>query len=388
MAGDSEHDVASGLPWEQLTDGKVANGGDHFGPACGPAVGVIIVNHNGGDRVLRVLAALFGQRYPLARVIVVDNASTDGTRARIRRAHPTVRIIHLESNQGVAIARNIGLWALATPLALVIDHDVYVERDCIERLVDAWRTHGASVVCPRIRLLPERAVVQADGAAMHFLGTQILRNGYQCTDIAPDGAAAVDACIGACMLVDRPRVLEAGGYDELFFFYFEDLEFSMRLRVSGHTIWCEPAALVYHERADGTPNLSFRGTGDYPRTRAYFTMRNRLISMLIHYRLRTLLILSPVLLLHEIACLFIACRRGWPAEWLRAWGWVLSHRREIGARRRRMQGRRVVDDRDLLVGGPPPLAPSFLRTSAEKRLLGWYSSVVNRYWRFARARIG
>jgi GT2 family glycosyltransferase len=363
--------------------GKAGNGGDDR-----LAVGVVIVNHNGGDRVLRVLAALFRQSYPLARVVVVDNASTDDSRARIRVTHPTVRIIHLESNQGVAIARNIGLWALATPLALVIDHDVYVEKDCIERLVGAYQAHGASVVCPRIRLLPERTVVQADGAAMHFLGTQILRNGYQRAELASDVAGEVDACIGACMLVDRQRVIDAGGYDELFFFYFEDLEFSMRLRSSGHKIWCEPAALVYHERAAGTPNLSFRGTGGYPRKRAYFTMRNRLISMLIHYRSRTLLILSPVLLLHEVASLFIASRRGWPAEWLRAWRWVLSHRHEIGIRRRRMQGRRSVNDRDLLVGGPPPLAPSFLRTRGEERLLGWYSTVVNRYWSFTRGRIG
>lgn len=368
--------------------GKARNSGDVSGSARGPAIGVVIVNHNGGERVLRVLAALFRQRYPLDQVIVVDNGSTDGTPTRIRRAYPGVRTIRLKCNRGVASARNTGLRALTAPLALLVDHDVYVEDDCIEKLVGAYEAHGASVVCPRIRLLPERAVVQADGAALHFLGTQILRNGYQQADMTPATAAKVDSCIGACMLVDRRRVLEAGGFNELFFFYFEDLEFSMRLGACGHTIWCEPAALVYHERAGGTPNLSFRGSGDYPRTRAYLTMRNRLISMLIHYRLRTLLMLSPVLLLHELASLTMAVRKGWPAEWLRSWRWVLSHRREIGGRRRRMQLRRSVNDRELLVGGTPPLAPSFLRTAGEKRLLGWYSSAVNRYWNFARERIG
>jgi GT2 family glycosyltransferase len=368
--------------------GKAGNGGDDFGPACGPAVGVVIVNHNGGDRVLRVLAGLFRQRHPLGQVLVVDNASTDGTRARIREAYPSVLIIHLGSNQGIAIARNVGLSALTAPLALLIDHDVYVEDDCIEKLVRAYEEHGASVVCPRIRLLPERTVVQADGAALHFLGTQILRNGYQRTELGPAAGIQVDACIGACMLVDRRRVLEAGGFDEFFFFYFEDLEFSMRLRERGHTIWCEPSALVFHERGGGTPDLSFREAGHYPRARAYFTMRNRLISMLIHYRSRTLLILSPVLLLHEVACLVMAVRRGWPAEWLHAWGWVLRHRHEIGIRRRRMQQLRSVNDRELLVGGVPPLAPSFLRTAGERRVLGWYSTVVNRYWNFARGRIG
>jgi GT2 family glycosyltransferase len=353
-----------------------------------PTVGAVVVNHDGGARVLRVLAALHRQQYPLAQIVVVDNASQDGSRERIAREYPGVQLLDLGTNRGIAIARNAGLRELGTKLALLLDHDVYVQAGCIRRLVEACIEHQATVVCPRIRLIPERDVVQADGAALHFLGTQILRHGYERVGVSPDEAGVVDACIGACMLVDRAQALAAGGFDELFFFYFEDLEFSMRLRASGHRIWCEPAALVFHERADGCPELSFRGNGHYPPARAYFTMRNRLLSMLIHYRLRTILMLSPALLLHELASFTLACHRGWPGEWLRSWSWVIRNRQTIVDRRRRMQSRRSVDDRDLLVGGTPPLAPFLLRTSAEKRLLVCYSTLVNGYWRIARHAIG
>lgn len=349
-----------------------------------PTVGVVVVNHNGGERVMRVLAALERQRHPLAAVVVVDNASDDGSRERIRAACPRAQVIALAGNMGISMARNAGLRALDTTLALLLDHDVYVEKDCIERMVRALVAHGATVVCPRIRLIPERDVVQADGAALHFLGTQILRNGYQCIDRAPAVAGPVDSCIGACMLVDRQRVLRSGAFDELFFFYFEDLEFSMRMRGSGYRIWCEPRALVFHERANGTPLLSFRGNGPYPPSRAYHVMRNRLLSMLIHYRLRTLLLLAPVLLLHEIASFAIACRRGWAGQWLRAWYWQLANIRTIAARRRRMQRLRSVGDRELLVGGPPPLAPAFLHSRMEKRLLAWFAKAVNGYWNATR----
>lgn len=351
-------------------------------------MGAIVVNHNGGRRVLRVLAALHEQSYPLDRILVVDNASTDGSTDRIAAGFPETRVLHLERNAGVATARNAGLWALGTQLALIIDHDVYVEHDCIARMVRAFEEHAPAVVCPRIRLIPERHVVQADGAAMHFLGTQILRHGYEHVDAAPDCAGIVDACIGACMLVDRRAVLDAGGFDELFFFYFEDLEFSMRMRARGHRIWCEPSALVFHERADGTPNLSYRGNGSYPPARAYHTMRNRLLSMLIHYRLRTLVMLSPVLALHEIASLVMALRKGCPAEWLRSWGWQLAHLGEIRERRSRMRRFRRLDDRELLVGGLPPLAPGLLHTRTEKRLLVFYSAAVNCYWHLTRHWMG
>jgi GT2 family glycosyltransferase len=349
-----------------------------------PTVGVVVVNYNGGERVMRVLGALQRQRYPLAEVIVVDNASTDRSLDRIRCDYPATRVIDLGANRGLPVARNVGLRELGTTLALLLDHDVYVEEDCIERLVAAWQREQPTVVCPRIRLIPEREVVQADGAALHFLGTMILLNGHQPVDHAPAIAGPVEGCIGACMLLDRRRVIEAGGFDELFFFYFEDLEFSMRLRETGHRFWFEPKALVYHERADGTPNLSFRGRGPYPPRRAYFTMRNRLLSMLIHYRLRTLLLLSPVLSLYELASFVAACRKGWPSQWYRAWSWQVANLSTIIARRRRMQRLRSVEDRELLVGGPPPLAPFFLESSVDFRLHAWFSRIVNGYWSRAR----
>jgi GT2 family glycosyltransferase len=353
-----------------------------------PSVGVVVVNYNGGDRVLRVLAALREQRHPLGEIVVVDNASTDGSVERIRHAFPRVRIVDLETNTGLSIARNIGLRELRTPLALLLDHDVYVDGDCIEKMVDAYRQRHLTVVCPRIRLIPERELVQVDGAALHFLGTLILRHAYQRVDRTPAVAGYADGCIGACMLMHRERVIEAGGFDELFFFYLEDMEFSMRLRAAGHRFWCETSAEAFHERAAGTPNLSFRGSGSYPPRRAYFTMRNRLLSMLIHYRLRTLLTLLPVLVLYELASFVVACKKGWPWQWFRAWGWQLTNLGTIAARRRRMQGARSVDDRDLLVGGPPPLAPGFLDSALEKRLYSWFSKVVEGYWALVRRWIG
>jgi GT2 family glycosyltransferase len=353
-----------------------------------PAVAVAVVNYNGGERVMRVLEALHRQRYPLEEIVVVDNASSDGSRERIRRAWPRVRIVALRRNMGASTARNAGLRSLRSPIALLLDHDVYVRDDCIGKLVRALKAHRSTVVCPRIRLVPEREIVQADGAAMHFLGTQVLRHAYRPVDRAPEAGGDVDGCISACLLVDRREVLRAGAFDDLYFFYFEDLEFSLRMRASGHRIWCEPAAVAFHERAAGTPQLSFRGHGPYPPARAYYTMRNRLLTLLIHYRPRTLLMLAPVLFLHELACFAVACTRGWLLQWLRAWGWVFANVPAIARRRRRMRRLRAMDDRDLLVGGPPPLAPAFLRSATEKRLMSWYSVAVNGYWNLARGWIG
>jgi GT2 family glycosyltransferase len=391
------HSEITGIDWNlerpQLEAGSRALPwlADRGGPlmSATPTVGAVVVNYNGGERALRTLAALHGQNYPLREIIVVDNGSRDGTPELIRRVFPFVRVLDLGDNRGLTIARNRGLRELGTTLALVLDHDVYVAEDCIANLVRAHLAEQVTVVCPRIRLVPERDIVQTDGAAVHFLGGLVMRNGFQPSSLTPAIPGCVGGAIGACMLMQREQVIAAGGFDELMFFYQEDLEFSLRMRTAGHRIWCETSAEVFHERADGTPGLSFRGSGPYPKRRAYLMMRHRLATILIHYRLRTLFVLFPVLLLSEIAGLASAAKKGWAAQWFRAWWWQFTNAAHIGSRRRRVQRLRTVDDKDLLDGGQPPIAHGYLAPGgAERRLFNVFSSVVNGYWQVARNWIG
>ena len=356
----------------------------HQSSVTRPSVGAVVVNFNGGERILRVLDALEQQQHSLAETIVVDNGSEDQSPAKIRAAFPSVRIIELGANTGLANARNVGLRASQTTLVFIVDHDIYADEHCIAIMMRAYGAVRPAVICPRIRLLPQREIVQVEGASPHFLGTLILRHGYQRAESIPAIAQYVDGSPGGCMLVERELVMDAGGFDELFFFYLEDLEFTLRLRGMGHRFWCEPAAEVFHEPAAGTPGLSFRGQGPYPERRAYFTMRNRLLAMLIHYRARTLLVLLPVLVFYEVAAFAAALRKGCAVQWLRAWQWQFGNFRTIVQRRRAVCRRRTVDDKNILVGGPPPLAPGFLTSPAEERLVSWFSWIVNGYWAVAR----
>jgi GT2 family glycosyltransferase len=366
------------------------------GPAAGgtaladatPTVSAVVVSYNGGDRLLNTLQALHDQAVPLSAVIVVDNHSDDGTPRRIRERFPGVQVVDMGANVGLPAARNAGLRRAATDLVLMMDHDVYVDPECVERLVQRHRDDGAAVVCPRVRLVPERDVVQTDGAETHFVGTMVLRHAYRPAADLPTAATPVGACIGACMLLDRTRALAAGGFDEAYFFYFEDHEFGLRMRSLGHDVVCEPAAVVYHDRGAGTPGLAFRGRGAYPARRAYITIRNRVLTLLIHYRLRTLVVLAPTLVLYELASLALAVRQGHGRQWVRAWAWHVANAPAVWRRRRRVQRARTLRDRDLLVGGPLPLAPGLIRSRAVGAAVRLFSGALDAYWRVARRWIG
>jgi GT2 family glycosyltransferase len=349
-----------------------------------PGVDALLINFNGGERVLRAVAALLAQSHRLETLLVVDNASDDGTPERLAALDPRVEVWRLERNLGVARARNLGLARLASPLVLVLDHDIYLAPDALALLHAALTQSGATVVCPRIRLLPERDVVQADGAEIHFLCALRMRHAFTALDLLPTEPGEVGGAIGACQLMDRRAVLEAGAFEELMFFYQEDLEFSLRLRARGLRFWCEPRAEVLHERAEGTPGLSFRGVGEYPRRRAYLTMRHRLFALLVHYRLSSLVLLAPVLASAEFVSAAIALRKGWLGEWARAWLWILRQSITILRGRRRAARARRVGDRALFVGGAFPVAQAYLSGSTEERLYTLVFRCFGVYWRGVR----
>ncbi|MHC4503513.1 MAG: glycosyltransferase family 2 protein, partial [Planctomycetota bacterium] len=303
-------------------------------------VSAVLVNFNGGEKVLTALRHLRDQRPRPAEIIVVDNGSTDGSPARIRAAYPEVVLVELGENRGLPAGRNVGVRRANTDLVLLVDVDVYLDPGALERLLRAHAGTACAVVCPRVLLMPDRGIVQCDGAAVHFCGTMILRHAYRSVAEAPEGAGPVDGCIGACMLVDRRIVQDAGGFDEGYLLYFEDHEFCLRLRSLGHDIYCDPGATVFHDRGE-IPGLSFRGRGEYPKRRAYVTLRERLRTMLIHYRLRTLVILAPALAVYELSSFAIALARGWPHLWFAAWWWQVRRAGELRARRCDVQRRRT-----------------------------------------------
>jgi len=351
----------------------------HAAPST--TVSGVIVTYNGGSKVVRCIEALRAQSVPFAEIIVVDNASTDGSPAVIRSQYPDVRLVELPENRGPSASRNESLGIATGDLVLWIDNDIYADRDCLEKLLAARQLDPAELVVPRIVLIPEETTVQADGGEAHFIGTLTLRNGFTPIDRTRDfGRSRIGASPSGCMLMDRRVATSVGGFDDSYFFYFEDFEFSLRTRILGHRILCEPAAVVRHDRGTGNPGLAFRGSGKYPPERAFLLMRNRLRILLTHYAMRTLLLLAPALFLYEFATFTLAVTRGWTRAWLRAWGWLFENRPAICERRRWIQSRRQVPDRDILTGGPLSLAPGVVQSMVLGGAVRGFEAILNGYW--------
>ncbi|MGH7541956.1 MAG: hypothetical protein ACRELC_13235, partial [Gemmatimonadota bacterium] len=111
-------------------------------------------------------------------------------------------------------------------------------------------------------------------------------------------------------------------------------------------------------------------------------IRNRWQFILKNYSLRTLLLLSPILLVYELAQFVAVVKKGWLREWLRALGWTLRHLPEIVRKRREIQRRRTRSDRALFTDGPIPFRDELIAGALERRGRQTLEGLASLYWRW------
>ena len=335
-------------------------------------VTVVVVNHQGAAYLPRCLDALEGQE-GVVEVLVVDNASTDGSAALAAARGGLVRLVEAGGNLGLAQVR--------TPWVLFVDNDVYLPEGAVASLVAAARDEPrVALVQPRSVFAGEPTRVHYDGGSLHHLGLFSLRNWYGALEAAraadPSPRVAVDGAISLCLL-GRVEVLRAlGGFDPHYFILFEDLDLSYRVRAAGWGILSLPGVLVEHDA--GTAGVSFREGARYPARRVFLHARNRWRFLLKNLGLRSLLLTLPSQALYEVAYLFLALRHGALGSWLRGKGAALASLAEVWTARARVQSTRVVGDRELLVGGPLTLTPDAGAREPAARLLDAWSRLCFR----------
>lgn len=216
-----------------------------------PRVSVLVLNLNGRGHLATCLPSLKAQTYPRDRldIVVVDNGSSDDSIAFVRREHPEVRIVAFDSNRGFAAPYNEAARQSESPFVAFLNNDTRVEPDWVTELVAAVERHH--VACAAARMLDWNGDrIDFAGGVVSFVGHCWPRGaGEPAATEYPEGPALF-ACGGA-MLVNRKAFLDAGGFDEDFFAYFEDVDVGWRLALLGHDTVFAPRAVTYH-RAHGT----------------------------------------------------------------------------------------------------------------------------------------
>lgn len=349
-----------------------------------PAVAVVTVNYNHGAYLAEYVASLRRSTYPLAEIIIVDNASSDGS-LELLRSMRGVTVLANPTNLGYSAALNQAFAHATAPLVCATGPDVVVEPGWLEPLVEHYRRdpERTFVVASRVLSL-DRREVQSAGGSLHFSGHLCVFDMWRPVqgEAGCDETRAVGAIDSTSALFDRAKFLALGGCDEDFFVYHEEFDYCYRARARGWLCFYAPRSLVYH--GEGSAEYSVRSDGHYPRMRPFLHTRNRLLAMLKNYQGRTLVALLPALVPLELLNVALLARIGLHRAYGDALRWLWRHRKQIVLKRYTIQRSRARNDGELLSDDPLTITPLLLRRPWLRAAKTAVDRGLARYWTIVR----
>ncbi|MGB9797486.1 MAG: glycosyltransferase family 2 protein [bacterium] len=233
-----------------------------------PILSIVIVNWNGGEYLPRCLESIYEQGLDL-EVILVDNASTDGSERRAKEEFPQIKLIKMEKNRGYAVGCNVGVKEAKGEFILLLNPDVILLPNCLSRLIEFAQKHPeVGAVAPKL-LNPEGSLQPSIRGFPYPLSLLLLPlsylipgnpiiSSYRMTYFSYEEVSEVDQPMSSCLLVRRKAYEESGGMDERFPLYFNDVDFLYRMKRKGWKIYFIPQAKAVHFLGGSTsllPNL-------------------------------------------------------------------------------------------------------------------------------------
>ncbi len=239
-------------------------------------LGLIILNYNTREVLRECLRSLAETRNCAVEIVVVDNASSDGSAEMVRaefvgKTAPDVRLIASAVNGGYAYGNNLALREFLTqpqpPRALMLlNSDTRVPPDALRQLMDFLDAHAdAGVVGPKLVLrdgsldlacrrsfpTPRVSLYRMIGLSKLFPKSKRFGQ-YNLTFLDENETAQVDSVVGAAMLMRTDALRQAGILDETFFMYGEDLDLALRIKQKGWNVYYYPGATILHYKRESS----------------------------------------------------------------------------------------------------------------------------------------
>lgn len=221
-------------------------------------ISVVVVNWNGRRYLRDCLIALNAQTYPRREVILVDNASTDGSAEYVAAEFPEVHLIRMETNAGFAAANNLGFHAAQGEFIATLNNDTQADPDWLSELIKGMCSVDRVGMCASKMLFADSPeVINSAGVSMDIAGFAWDREGgRQDTEDEDRPLEVFGPCAGAA-LYSRSLLEAVGGFDEDYFIYLEDVDMAWRARWLGWRCLYVPTAKVWHIHSaamiDGSP---------------------------------------------------------------------------------------------------------------------------------------
>jgi N-acetylglucosaminyl-diphospho-decaprenol L-rhamnosyltransferase len=287
------------------------------GSASGSAWSAVVVSFNYGDLLEKCVRSILAETSAgVPEIVVVDNASTDGSAAALTSALPgAARIVAAPGNVGYARGANIGISVTDEPFVAVLNGDTELGPGVAAAMIAALEADPrVGAVGPRVLNLDGSVYPSARTdpglfvAAAHAMLGLVWRTNpwtrrYRQLDVDPSRARDVDWVSGAALWLRREALDDVGGWDERYFMYMEDVDLCLRLRRAGWRVRYEPAGEVVHVQGASTSKRPYRMIVEHHRSVWRFASRR--------YRGWQRVLLPPLAAVLALRCLAAMAQHTW-----------------------------------------------------------------------------
>jgi GT2 family glycosyltransferase len=243
-----------------------------------PLVSIITINFNQAEITRQFLDSAQTLTYPNYEIIVVDNASESTLNTVIdANCYRNLQIIRSEQNLGFTGGNNLGIDVARGDFFFIVNNDTELNPNLLTELLKPFFVQlNVGVVCPKISFFDAPNIVQFAGyKPMNMLTGVTVPVGYQQVDDGSYEQSGPTAFAHGCaMLVSRAVVAKVGRFAERFFLYYEELDWSQRIRDAGFTIYYQPSAHILHKESISV--------GRQNPLKTYYLTRNRILFMRRH----------------------------------------------------------------------------------------------------------
>ena len=299
-------------------------------------ISIVIVNWNGMNFIGKCLDGIRAQTRRDFSIIMVDNASQDGSLEFVQKNYPEVKILVQSENKGFSVANNIALKSIRTEYVALLNNDAVPHRDWLKNLVYALDKDPEAGFCASKMLFYDNPdVIDRAGDIYTTAATALLRGRGEPSQKFGNQEYVFGACAGAALY--RTKMLdEIGLFDEDFFLVYEDVDLSFRAQLRGYKCLYVPEAIVYHYAGSSI--------GDDSPTSVYYSHRN--LEWVYIQNMPGSLVLKTLLphLIYVSAAFVFFVLKGRSLDFIKAKLHALKGLRQALAKRRQVQRNIAVSD--------------------------------------------
>lgn len=249
-------------------------------------VSVIIVTYNHKKYIGSCLESLLRDESPL-EIIVVENCSTDKTFEYIKENYPQVKLLKNIENNGYGGGNNLGILHAMGTYVVILNPDTVVQKGWLRELIKPLKENDNIITTPKI-LLYDGSMINTVGTINHFTGLTFTQ-GFKQKSLEFNQQKDISGISGACFALKKCDYNRLNGFDEHFFLYNEDSDFSWNALNNGFRMLMIPTSVIYHDYELNVPPV-----------KVYHLEKNRYIKLKKYFRLRDYFTFSPSLFVVEI----------------------------------------------------------------------------------------